>query len=165
MCWTLAARADGYVVYQRDATAAEAWQRLPYPVPGPCWTGGLLINGHTYQYKLRSGNAAGESGYSNTAQVRPIAPTPGPPTGLTATPGNGKATLCWRAGNHATGYAVYLRNISTGQAWTRLPYPVAGPCWTGGLLVNGNRYAFKLRSGNAWGESGYSTTTEVTPHA
>jgi hypothetical protein len=165
LCWAAGPRATGYAVYQRDATAGEAWQRLPYPVPGPCWTGGLLINGHTYQYRLRGGNLAGESGFSNTASVTPAGTKPGPAAGLTATAGNGQATLCWRAGSHATGYAVYVRDRSAGTAWTRLPYPVAGPCWTAGLLVNGHRYAFTLRSGNAYGESGNSNTAEVTPHA
>lgn len=165
LCWTPPARADGYAVYQRDATAGEAWRRLPYPVPGPCWTGGLLVNGHTYQYRVLAGNPAGESGFSNTASVQPAGTRPGAPTGLTATPaGNAQAKLCWHAGPHATGYVVYVRDVTSGAAWTRLPYPVPGPCWTGGLLVNGDRYAFKLRSGNAYGESGFSNTAEVIPH-
>jgi hypothetical protein len=166
LCWEPGARAGGYVIYQRDASAGEAWKRLPYPVTATCWTGGLLVNGHTYQYRLRSGNAAGESGYSNTASVTPRGVKPGPPTNLTATPaGSARARLCWQPGPHATGYAVFVRDVTAGAAWTRLPYPVAGPCWTGGLLVDGHRYAFKLRSGNAFGESGDSGTALVTPHA
>lgn len=164
LCWTPGARAGGYVVYQRDATANEAWKRLPYPVSGPCWSAGLLINLHTYQYKLRSGNQAGESGFSNTVSVRPAGPKPAPATALTATPTNGGAKLCWKPGAQATGYLIYVRNVTTNSAWTQLPYPVPGPCWSDSLLVNGNQYAYKLRSGNPWGESGFSNTALVTPH-
>ncbi|CUU57973.1 hypothetical protein Ga0074812_1161, partial [Parafrankia irregularis] len=41
--------------------------RLPYPVEGTCNTVKLLVNGHSYEFRVRSSNSNGEAGYSNSA--------------------------------------------------------------------------------------------------
>ena len=55
-------------------------------------------------------NAVGESGKSNTDTATP-ATVPGAPTNVTATPGNGTATMRWTApssngGSSLTGYVI-----------------------------------------------------------
>jgi hypothetical protein len=47
----------------------------------------------------------------------------GAPASLTATPGNSQATLAWSAVAGATGYYVWQRDATAGQAWVQLPYP------------------------------------------
>jgi murein DD-endopeptidase MepM/ murein hydrolase activator NlpD len=163
LSWRGSAGATGYIVYQRDVTAGSGWVRLPYPVPGPQWTAGLLANGHTYQYKLRAVSANGESGDSEVVSVTPTAPRPGTPTNLTASPGNGRALLSWTRSSDATGYLIHVRDVTAGEAFRQLPYPVPGPQWTAELLVNQHTYEFKIRATGPGGESGFSNTVTVRP--
>jgi len=46
---------------------------LPFPLPGPTWTAGDLVNGHEYEFRLQSekGSVAAEDLYSNVATVTP----------------------------------------------------------------------------------------------
>ncbi|WP_226930747.1 fibronectin type III domain-containing protein [Parafrankia sp. CH37] len=162
LCWNAAPGATGYVVYYRDVTAGGEWVRLPYPVEGTCDTVKLLVNGHSYEFRVRSSNGNGEAGYSNTATTTLPVAIPPPATGLTATAGDGQVGLCWNAAPGATGYVVYYRDVTAGGEWVRLPYPVEGTCNTVKLLVNGHSYEFRVRSSNGNGEAGYSNTATTT---
>ncbi len=64
---------------------------------------------------------------------------------LTATPGDGGATLSWSGPPGATAEYVWLRDVTAREEWRRLPWPVAGPTWQAGLLDNGHRYRFRLQ--------------------
>ena len=163
LCWKAASGATGYVIYQKDATAGQDWTRLPYPVSGTCFTAGLLTNNHWWHFAVTAVNANGESGFSNVVQTMPVPPAPAAPTGLTATGGEGTARLCWTPSSGATGYVVYQRDVTAGQGFTRLPYPVPGNCWTAEMLTSGHTYQYRLRAAGAGGESGYSATVSVTP--
>ena len=55
-----------------------------------------LTNGTLYSFQVTALNAVGESGKSNTDTATP-ATVPGAPTNVTATPGNGTATMRWTA--------------------------------------------------------------------
>jgi PKD repeat protein len=104
----------------------------------------------------------------------PIAGTPpGAPTGLTATPGNGQASLSWTApanngGVSITSYRVY-RGTSSGTE-TLL---TSGGCSGLGVvlscndtgLTNGQKYYYKVSAVNSLGEGPQSTETSVTPVA
>jgi hypothetical protein len=71
VCWNAAPGATGYVVYYRDLTTGAQWVRLPYPAEGTCNTVKLLVNGHSYAFRVRSSNGNGEADYSNTATAVP----------------------------------------------------------------------------------------------
>jgi lysophospholipase L1-like esterase len=79
---------------------------------------------------------------------RPIAAVPlGPRVAplLAATPGDGGATLSWTGPPGATAQFVWLRDLTAGDAWHRLPWPVTGSAWSASQLVNGHRYQFRLQ--------------------
>ena len=89
------------------------------------------------------------------------------PTGagnLSATARSGGATLSWTTVPHATGYYVYVRNLTHGQtAFSKLPYELASSPWTAGLLVNGDTYQFQLQSMNGSEVGGMSNLAKVLP--
>jgi len=63
---------------------------------------------------------------------------------VTATPGNGQATLTWSAVAGADGYYIYQRNVTKGEAMFRLPYAITSTTFTGGYLINGDTYEFAV---------------------
>ncbi|WP_307795321.1 PKD domain-containing protein [Actinacidiphila acididurans] len=102
----------------------------------------------------------------------PIAGTPpGAPTGLTATAGNGQASLSWQApasngGVDITSYRVY-RGTSPGSE-TLLTSggcanPGVTPSCTDTGLTNGQTYYYKVSAVNSLGEGAQSSETSVTP--
>lgn len=64
---------------------------------------------------------------------------------LAATPADGGATLSWTGPPGATAQYVWLRDVTAGEEWRRLPFPVPGSTWQTSLLVNGHRYRFRLQ--------------------
>jgi hypothetical protein len=164
LCWTKASGAEAYVIYHRDVTTGEAWYRMPYPITQPCWTGDQFVNGHTYEFRVHGGNAAaGEGPASNLARATPAGVKAAAPTNLTASPGNAKVTLCWTESAGADAYVIYHRDVTAGEAWFRMPYPIVKPCWTGDQFVNGHTYEFRVHAGNSAGESDSSNIANATP--
>jgi len=104
----------------------------------------------------------------------PIAGTPpGPPTGLTGSPGNGQVSLSWTApanngGVAISGYRVYRGTTSGGETLV-----TTGGC--GGLgavtsctdtgLTNGQQYFYEVSAVNALGEGAKSNEATATPTA
>ncbi|WP_238016520.1 fibronectin type III domain-containing protein [Dactylosporangium sp. AC04546] len=164
LCWQPAEHAAWYSVFYRDTTTGQDWQRMGFPVSGTCWTGNLYTNGHRYEFKVRGAGPNGESADSKVVTVTPAAPRPGAVT-LTGEPGNGVIKLCWTKAANATGYNVYYHDVTAGQAWTLMPYPVAELCWTGNLFTNGHTYELKVRGANGDGEGPDSNVVAVVPHA
>ncbi|WP_155372813.1 phospholipase A2 [Catellatospora vulcania] len=153
-----------YWVYQRDVTVGQSWQKLPLPVISCCtFNGGLLTNGHTYEWKLAANNMSGDSGFSNTVSGKPMPPLPQAPSGLTATVGDGKVTLKWTSSpTSSVEYWVYQRDATTGQSWQKLPISVGCCTFNGGILINGHTYEWKIAAGNLSGSS-YSNTVSGKP--
>jgi PKD repeat protein len=104
----------------------------------------------------------------------PIASTPpGAPTGLTATAGNGQASLQWTApantgGQQITAYTVYRATTSGGE--TKL---TSGGCsglgnvvtCTDTGLTNGTKYYYEVTASNPTGEGAKSAEASATPTA
>jgi len=100
--------------------------------------------------------------------ANPPAPPPGPvgvpsiPTGLTATPGNGKVTLTWQANPTAEQvdrYQVYMNGAEVSLNVTGLNYIVTG-------LTNGTSYSFTISAHNVNGYgSQTATAVQSTPTA
>ena len=89
---------------------------------------------------------SGESGPSNTAHTTPAGTKAAAPTNLTASPGNGKVTLRWTKTAGADTYVIYHRDVTAGQAWYRMPYPMAQPCWAGDSFVDGHTHEFRVHA-------------------
>ncbi len=77
-----------------------------------------------------------------------------PPTGLTATAGNGTINVSWTSAYAATGYNVYLDGLLVSNV-TQSPYSFTG-------LINGRTYTVSVSSTGLAGESQLASTT-ATP--
>ncbi|WP_182526413.1 hypothetical protein [Nocardioides dongkuii] len=121
-------------VWVRDLTARREWTRLSAPVPGPAWTAGGLVDGHTYAFRLQGlkGSIAADR-YSNTVRMAPVPPVPEAPARLRAALGKRSVRLSWGPARHATSYAVWHREragwrrvAGTGRHAVTLPRPGRG---------------------------------------
>ena len=119
-----------------------------------------LINGTTYNIKLRAVNAAGQGTGSSSITVTPRT-TPGAPMGLSATPGNGSASLAFTPpiSNGGSAITKYVYTIDNGVTYNDLPSPSNSIT----ALTNGTTYTIKLRAVNAAGQGPDSTSVTVTP--
>jgi endo-1,4-beta-xylanase len=86
---------------------------------------------------------------------------PSPPTGLTATAGNGQVQLNWNASAGATSYNVKRSTTAGG------PYAIvgstSGTSFTNTGLTNGTLYFFVVSAANAAGESANSGEVSARP--
>lgn len=115
----------------------------PYTIPE-------LVNGKTYYFVVKAENKGGLSEASNQVSVTPSS-APGVPTDVTATPGNGQATVRFTApahdgGNPITGYEVTVSPGNTIITGIASPITVAG-------LSNGTSYTFTVKAINGAGKS------------
>ena len=125
-----------------------------------------LTNGTTYSVKLRALNNVGAGTASSAVSVTPVSTpvTPGAPTGLSATPGNGQATIAFTAPASDGGAAItdYEYQIDSGS-WVSAGTTTSPLTITG--LTNGTTYSVKLRAVNSAGAGAASSPVNVTPAA
>ncbi|HEY1787381.1 MAG TPA: autotransporter-associated beta strand repeat-containing protein [Verrucomicrobiae bacterium] len=96
--------------------------------------------------------------------LSPIA-APGPPTGVTATPGNNQVTLSWTApGGIVTGYDIY-RSTTSGSGYSLLAAGsgVSGSPFTDTTAANGTTYYYVITSLNGSLQSSDSSQVNATP--
>ena len=133
-----------------------------------------LSNGSAYFFKVVALNAVGISVFSNETSATPLLTpaVPGPPTGLSATPGNALVTLNWTPPSSSgtqpiVRYEVYKATTSGGETSTpptacAATGPAATSCTATGL-VNGQSYFFKVVAVNLVGNSVFSNEATATP--
>jgi fibronectin type 3 domain-containing protein len=127
-----------------------------------------LSNGTTYYYVVSAyftggPDAGGESANSSQASATPQGSMPLPPTGLTATSGNGQVSLAWVASSGATSYRVKRATVSGGP-YTTIASPTT-TSYTNTGLTNGTTYYFVVSAVNSSGESANSSQVSATPQA
>ena len=161
----------GYNVYQGTSKKPVA------SVTGTGATVTGLTNGTTYSFKVTAVNRAGEGPASGAASATPTAAItkPGPPNGLTASPGDGKVTLSWKApgsggGTGISGYEIYRGTSPGGESGTPVNGSlVAGTSYTVTGLTNGTPYYFTVAAVNKaklqGGKSGEASATPVAAGA
>ncbi|HKV11549.1 MAG TPA: fibronectin type III domain-containing protein, partial [Thermoanaerobaculia bacterium] len=128
---------------------------------------GGLAAGTSYSFRVRAGNAAGFSGYSNTASATTSAPppaTPAAPTDLTAQAASpSEIVLNWRdnSGNE-TQFRIERSVNGAFQEIQAVGANVTTARVTG--LAAGSTHTFRVRASNTAGFSGYSNVASaVTP--
>lgn|GEM_PF-2381464 len=128
----------------------------------PSYTATGLTNGTSYSFQVAAVNTNGvQSALSSAVSVTPAAPVaPAAPAGLTASAGNGQATLSWIANTEAnlSGYNVYRNGTKVNGSL------ITGTSYTNTGLTNGTAYSFQVSAvNNAGQESPLSAAVSVTP--
>jgi hypothetical protein len=154
-----------YWVYRRDITAGEVtFAKGTFPTTNTSASLGLLVHGHVYEFKVAAENQGGEGPASTAARVTASGGLPAPPSGLTATAGDGQVFLSWISSSTSNVlYNVYRRNATVGESWTKLDLPVQGTSMTVGFLANGQNYQFKVTASNFAGDSAASGIASAKP--
>jgi YHS domain-containing protein len=181
LSWTAPASDGGaqitsYDVY--EGTTADVKTTAPVASSkGTSVTVKNLTNGTTYYFKVAAVNKVGVGPASGAASATPAAAItkPGPPTGLTATPGQGRVTLSWTVpgsdgGAGISGYLIYQGTSPGGEGGTPVNgSPVSATSYTVAGLTTGTTYYFMVaavndakRQGN---DSGEASATPVSAAA
>ena len=181
LSWTAPASNGGAQITSYDVYAGTtANVKLSAPVASSAGTSVTVKNlahGTTYFFKVTAVNQAGQGPASGTASATP-APAitqPGPPTGLTATPGHGQVALSWTApasdgGAGISGYLVYAGTSPGGELTAPVNgSPVNATSYTVTGLTAGTTYYFKVAAVNAakhqGNDSGEVSATPVSATA
>ncbi|MBU6240488.1 MAG: fibronectin type III domain-containing protein, partial [Acidobacteria bacterium] len=117
-----------------------------------------LTNGVPVSVRIVAVNGVGDSPFSSTHDVVPVAAT-ATPTGLTATPGDSYVLLEWTAPSNIGGTPItgYLVEQNSGSGWTTVTTttnPATGYAVMG--LTNGASYQFRVSAVNRAGTSSAS---------
>jgi hypothetical protein len=170
LAWSAPASDGGAPVTFYDVTryvGGVAQGTITVP-PNTAFTMTGLANGTTYTFKVAARNAIGtgpQSVESNAVTPRRV---PDPPTNVTATAGNGEATVSWSApafngGSAITGY-VLTRYVAGAVQGTTTVGVATQATVTG--LANGSSYTFFVAAVNAAGTGSSSAPSNpVTPAA
>ena len=128
------------------------------------YTHGGLVNGTTYHYVVAAVIAGEDGADAPQVSATPQVPAPGPPTGVSAVPEDGRATLSWQPAAGAASYNIYWSTkggvgIPSGTkiSGAKSPYTHSG-------LANGMVYYYVVTALNAGGESRESPAVSVQPH-
>jgi hypothetical protein len=125
-----------------------------------------LTNGATYTFTVTATNDAGDSAPSSASNaVTPVAPVtaPGQPTAVTATAGNGSATVTWAPPVSNGGAAISSYTVTAAPGGQIATTTVATSASVTGLS-NGTSYTFTVTATNTAGTSAESTpSAAVTP--
>lgn len=183
LSWPVTPGATSYNVL-RSTTSGGGYSPLTNGVVGPVcgsgpgnatWLDTTAVNGMTYYYVVQSVNPAGPSG--NSPQSDGVSPSasvetspPARPTGLGATPGDGKVTLHWNPSpgadfytirrsvmvNNGAGYYVALNTITLNNVTT-------GTTFIDAKASNGSFYSYFISATGPGGTSENSTPVMVKP--
>jgi fibronectin type 3 domain-containing protein len=160
LTWAAVADAVSYTV-ARSQTSGTGYSTIGTVKTGATFTDANVVNGMTYYYVVTASNGSCSSANSNEASTAPACTPPAEPTGLTATAGNGSATLKWAAVTGAVSYSIY-RN-STGLDPFTFVNSTTQLTFTDSNVVNDTKYYYVVRASNGSCASGNSTVASVTP--
>ncbi|MEO6087965.1 MAG: fibronectin type III domain-containing protein [Umezawaea sp.] len=118
---------------------------------------------HRYEFRVISGNVAGESGPSAVVSAMPVPPAPAAPSNLRATAGSGQVALSWNASpTGSVYYWVYYRPQGHSE-WYYYAQPAGQSPITVTNLLNGFTYSFKVTAANAAGQTIATNVVTVRP--
>ena len=101
----------------------------------------------------------------DSTQTAVVPQPPLPPTGLTATPGNGLVVLSWQpnpAADAILHYNVWRTDVTFTTPWAT---PTGTSFINASEVVNGTRYCYQVSATSAKGESAKSAAVCATPTA
>lgn len=161
LSWAAANGATSYKV-RRSTTSGGSYSDVATGVTGTTYVNSGLTNGTTYYYVVVGTNSSGDGPSSNQASARPLA-APAAPTGVSATPGDHKATVTWTASTDAASYTV-KKATSTGGPYTPVQSGITGTAFDVTNLAKNTPYFFVVTASNVGGESNNSSEVSATPY-
>ncbi len=122
-----------------------------------------LVNGTRYYYVVTAVGVGGESVESMMASAVPQVTPTVPPSGISATPGDGRVTLAWAEMPAATSFNVYFGTAAgvTKAAGTKVQEAANPFAHTG--RTNGTRYYYVVTAVNGAGEGAESMEVSAIP--
>lgn len=138
----------GYRVYRDSALIAD--------VTGTTYRDGLVTNGISYSYYVTAYDSNGnESSASTTVMATPVEMPPDPPTGLTASGGDGEVLLTWDA-VEGYSYRVLRDGVEVAIGLTTGEYLDQG-------LTNGVTYTYEVITVSQSGLESSPASVSATP--
>ena len=161
----------GYTVTPYIGSSAQTPVTVTGNPPATSTTVNGLTNGTSYTFTVSATNATGASPASTPSNAVTPNTLPSAPTGVTATAGNGSATVSWTApsdngGSALTKYTVTPYIGSSAQTPVTVNGNPPATSTTVNGLTNGTSYTFTVSATNATGTGPASTSSNaVTPTA
>jgi hypothetical protein len=156
--WGAAAFASSYRV-QQSPSGAECWSTVGTPSgTSLSVTPPDALAAYDYSIQAYDGLNYGDPGVVVGVVAGAV---PSVPTGLTATPLNGRVVLSATASDGATGYNVYRG--STSGAETLLMQGLPSPACSDDGVANGAEYFYTITATTSCGESGQSSEVSARP--
>ncbi len=153
----------GYTVRHR-ATDTENWTTSSSQT-GLSYEIADLTNGTEYEVQVQATNAAGDSGYSDSAEAKPKTAPSKPTPALT--PGDQKLTATWsppsNGGPAIIFYKVRHRAAGTDDWTESAELGESTRTYEIGSLTNGTEYEVQVNAMNRVGWGGYSDSAKATP--
>ena len=152
----------GYVIERLNSGATFSVLATVGPNVTTYTNTGLTMPSGPYTYRVLATGTSGDSAYSNEVSASLPAPPDGP-TGLTATPGNGKVTLTWNAVPGASNYNI-LRAIGADASYSTLKNNNSSASYTDSTVASGTTYFYKVNYNvNSVGSSLYCAPVSASP--
>jgi uncharacterized protein (DUF1800 family)/fibronectin type 3 domain-containing protein len=162
LAWTAVADATGYKIFR---TTTDVWDTRPTSgTQATTYRDSRLANGAAYSYRVAAYNMGGLGPFSTVVTATPLAPPPAP-TGVTATAGDGEATLTWTPAGDAVTYNVYRSTSPTQDPRTPLASGLTTPSLVDRPVQNGLTYYYRVTALNIGGESPRSDRASALPEA
>lgn len=163
LVWTASPGATSYHI-KRSNTGGGPYVTIATDVTSTTYTDAGLTNLTEYFYTISAVNSAGESPDSTEMSVTPLPQAPDPPTGLSASAGDGFVSLEWNTVFGAASYQI-KRAENTGGPFTEVSGGITSTSWTDLDVINGNTYFYIVSAVSAKGESAPSSPVSGTPSA
>jgi hypothetical protein len=152
----------GTVMFKDGATTLGS---APLSAGKATYSDSALAVGNYAVTAVYGGDADDDTSTSSATTVTITTAIAAPPTGLTATAGNGQVTLSWTMSTGATSYDVYEGTSAGGESKTPVQSGISGTTTAITGLTNGTGYFFTVASVDAGGTSAPSSEASASPVA
>ncbi len=161
--FNMAPGATAYNIYYSTTAGVTKTTGIKLANVGSPTTIGDLTNFTTYYFVVTAVGPGGESAESVEKSATPYIPPTSIPSGVTATPGNGKVTVTWGQVSGATSYNIYYSTKSGVKktTGTQVANATAPRVITG--LTNSTTYYFVVTAVGPAGESAESAEASAMP--